>query len=88
MAGKKVVVILILILALALIAAVTYIVYGRIQAAKVRDQQQVFATGYNQGYTAAVVALAQQTENCQPTPITVGNFTRYVIDTACLQRAS
>lgn len=86
MAGKKVAIIVVLILALALIAAVGYIVYDKWQTSKSRDQQQMFVSGYNQGYTAAVIALIQQTDNCQTTPINIGNFSRQVVDIACLQR--
>lgn len=88
MAGRKATIIIILILALALLVAVGYILYGRIQNSKLINQQQVFTVGYNQGLTAAVTALAQQTNNCQPAVITLGNFSRQVIDVACLQKAA
>lgn len=43
-----------------------------------------FQKGYNEGLTTAAVALIQQTQNCNPTAITLQNFTRYLVDVGCV----
>ena len=76
--------IIIYVLSILLLISVSYITVDKIQESLRANEQQSFQDGYNQGMTAAVVALYQQTENCLPTTINIGNITRHVIDTSCL----
>ena len=50
----------------------------------IRDSQQA----YNQGVKDAVSIIYQQTENCNGSPITIGNLTKTVFDAACLKSNS
>jgi len=44
-----------------------------------------YQNGYNKGTENSVIGLFQQTSNCQPTYIWIGNDTKQLIDVACLQ---
>ena len=76
--------IIISVLVILLIISVGYIVVNSFVEKLQAEAQQAFQNGYNQGINDAVVTLYQQTENCQPATIRIGNVTREVIDTACL----
>lgn len=78
---------LVYILVILLAAAIGYIAFDAVQESLNEQAQTIFQNGYSQGVTDAVVSLYQQTENCQPTVITVGNFTKELVDTACLVQA-
>jgi len=79
--------ILILVLVVLVIGAVSYIGYTKYAESKNAQLGEAYVVGYNEGITAAAVSLFQQTEQCQtPTAITVGNFTKQLIDTRCLQQ--
>ena len=41
--------------------------------------------GYNQGVTDAVTQVYQETDSCEPIPIFIGDNTKYIIDTSCLE---
>jgi uncharacterized protein (UPF0333 family) len=71
-------------LVILLVIAVLYIGISKFQSAKNADIQRAYQNGYNTGLTAAVVAVYQQTNNCQATIITIGNVTRQIVDTSCL----
>ncbi len=42
--------------------------------------------GYQAGITASVVSIVQQSRNCQPVSLFIGNQTFYFVDTTCLQQ--
>ena len=44
-----------------------------------------YQNGYNNSAENSVIGLFQQTSNCQPIYIWVGNDTRQLVDVACLQ---
>ncbi len=51
-------------------------------------QQEIinsYQNGYNSGVENSIIELFQQTLNCQPTYIWVGNDTKQLIDVTCLQ---
>ena len=75
----------IVVLAVLLTISVTYIGFEKLQDMRTKELQQVYQQGYSQGVTDTVISLMQQTENCVSTTISVGNFTREVIDVACLK---
>jgi preprotein translocase subunit YajC len=82
-----------MVLVLLLVVAVLYISVGWTQdrqdakqAERDQELQGAFQQGYDQGITAAVVTLFQQTDNCQPTTINVQDNVRQIVDTACLQQ--
>jgi len=71
------------VLAVLLAIAIGYIGWDKFQEEKALEVMQAYRQGYNQGIRDTVVSLLQQTENCNPTTINLGNFTRRVVDTAC-----
>lgn len=75
-----------IILGVLLLVSVFYIVFEKVQAIEVNRLQQSYQAGYNEGLTAAVVALLQKTQNCNPTTIYIQNFTRELVDTACVRQ--
>ena len=44
--------------------------------------------GYNVGVTNSVVSMIQQSRDCQPLSLFIGNQTFQFVDTACLQTAA
>ncbi|MBS3105020.1 hypothetical protein J4234_02075 [Candidatus Woesearchaeota archaeon] len=42
--------------------------------------------GYQAGITASVVSIVQQSRNCQPVNLFIGNQTFNFVDIACLQQ--
>jgi len=47
---------------------------------------QVFQEGYEEGLTDAIAAVYLQTQNCQPTTITLFNVTKEIFDLSCLKQ--
>ena len=43
--------------------------------------------GYNVGIQDTVVSLLKQTDNCQITNVNFGNYSRQVVDVACVKKA-
>ncbi len=75
----------IIILAILLVLSVGYIAIDKYTTSR---EQQLLATyqgGYNKGVQDAIVSLYQQTDNCQPATINIGNLTKQFFDVACLQ---
>jgi len=85
--NKAVTIVLVVVLILALVGAVGYIVWDRFNTNKIAQLNYVFQQGQQQGINGAVVQIYQQTENCQPLPLTIGNVSKYVIDLSCVQQA-
>lgn len=51
-------------------------------------QQEIitsYQNGYEKGAEDSIIQLFQQTSNCQPTNIWIGNNTKQLVDVACLQ---
>lgn len=44
-------------------------------------------SGYNQGYSDAIIQIAQQATTCQQVPLTIGNQSINMIAVECLQQA-
>ena len=78
---------LIIILAVAL--AILFVWFVIIDNYIIPTIQQEIITSYQNGYNAGVensiTEIFQQTSNCQPTHIWIGNNTKQLIDVACLQ---
>ena len=77
--------IIILILAITLVAAVSYIIWGKVQQSYQLQLQEAAQWGANQGLQQTVVSLFQQTDKCQVATLYYDNVSRQVIDIACLQ---
>jgi len=78
---------LVIVLAVLLVVTVAYTVNDKMQQQYIVTLQSAYQEGYNEGVRGAVTSLFVQTNNCAPTVITIGNSTRQLIDTACLQLA-
>ena len=71
----------IIMLAILLIASLGYIGVSYWQEKKQAELTSV----YQQGISDAVVSVFQQTDDCKAPTVTLGNFTRQIVDVACLK---
>ena len=76
---------IIMILSILLVFSVVFIAVDKYKTSQEKQLLTAYQTGYNQGVQEAVVSLYQQTNNCQPTVINLGNVSRQLFDTSCLQ---
>jgi hypothetical protein len=78
----------ILILGILLVAAVAFIVITSvISPAIVNRQTTIYNLGAQEGYTAAIVDVAQGSLNCQIVPLNIENQTINLVDTSCVSQA-
>ena len=77
------VVIAALVIVIALMAG--YIGVGSYSGYVTEVAGNAYVTGYSDGMAAAVQQILQESDNCQPVPVYMGNLTRTLIDVACLQ---
>lgn len=75
----------IIVLSVALFTLAQYVIYEKIIESRQQELVKVFESGYNKGLADAAVAIYKQTENCQTTTVTIGNFTKNVFDLSCLK---
>jgi len=68
--------------------ALEYILIEKLDEKKQEEMIQVFQEGYEEGLTDAVSVIFARTQNCQPTTITLNNFTKEIFDLSCLQSES
>tara|TARA_Y100000310_G_C19974611_1_gene487017 strand:+ start:167 stop:451 length:285 start_codon:yes stop_codon:yes gene_type:complete len=73
------------ILAILLVLSVGYIAIDKYTTSREQQLMATYQGGYNKGVQDAVVSLYQQTNNCQPATINIGNLTKQIFDVACLQ---
>lgn len=78
--SNKKLVIVIVILAVLVLGAAGWIINGQVQAKKQQELQSV----YTQGAIETIASVFQQTNDCQPLTLTLGEYTRQLIDVACL----
>jgi len=72
-------------LSIALVALAQYVIYEKIIESRQQELANTYQEGYKKGLTDAAVAVYKQTENCQTTTITIGNFTKTIFDVSCLK---
>lgn len=77
--------IVIIMLAVALFSLSQYIIYEKITESKQIELQRIFQNGYDKGLEDTVTTIYKQTDNCQTTTISVGNFTKTIFDLSCLK---
>jgi len=77
--------IIIITLSIALFLIVQYVIIENWLVGVREDMIASYQNGYNAGAKDALTAIYQQTMECQTSTITLGNFTRQVFDTTCLQ---
>ena len=77
--------IIIIALSVSLFVLAQYIVYEKIIETRQQELTNTYQDGYKKGLTDAAVAVYKQTENCQTTTITIGNFTKTIFDVSCLK---
>ena len=80
--------IIIIALTAALILTVQYFVLDRWISSAQQEISQNYQRGYTQGLNDAVVSLYDQTQNCHPATIVIGNLTKKVFDLACIENSS
>lgn len=76
----------IIILCMMLIASLSYIGVAEYKQTQQVKSRQAYVQGYEQGLADVVSGLYQQTSNCQPVSVFMGNSSKQVIDVACLQK--
>ena len=85
MISKQNIIIIILAITLAAIFAWFVIIDNLIIPTIQQEITASYQNGYNTGVKNSITEIFQQTSNCNPTYIWVGNDTRQLIDVACLQ---
>ncbi len=83
--NKAVTIILVIILVLGFVGAIGYIVWDKFKENQNMELAYYLQAGQQQGITAAVTQIYQETENCQPSVITIGNFSKQLVDAKCLE---
>ena len=76
---------IIILLVVLLIVSLGYITFDKYKTIQEKKLLTVYQNGYLKGIQESVVSIYKQTNNCQPAIIKIGNVTRQVFDTACLQ---
>jgi len=71
-------------LAVALFLVLQYVLFDQIQESRNQEKMESFQQGYTQGLTDAVTEIFIQTEDCLVSSITIGNYTRNIVDYSCL----
>jgi len=71
-------------LAVALFLVIQYVLFDQVQESRNQEKIESFQQGYNQGLTDAVNEIFIQTEDCLVSSITIGNYTRNIVDYSCL----
>jgi len=74
-----------LILLILFIILVSYVAYNEYNWYTYQNMLGAAQAGYDQGVLDTVSKLYTETETCQPVPVILGNYTKYVIDVSCLQ---
>ena len=72
-------------LSIAVFALAQYVIYEKIIESRQQELANTYQDGYKKGLIDAAVAVYKQTENCQTTSITIGNFTKTILDVSCLK---
>ena len=77
--------IIIISLVVLLLISVQYIIYANFIQQMEVELVNAFQDGYQQGLFDAVGEIYNQTEDCVISTITIGNFTKDVVDYSCLE---
>ena len=80
--------IVIISLTVLLFLSVQYIIYVNLIQQMEAEFVNVFQDGYQQGLVDAVGEIFTQTEDCVVSTITIGNFTKDVVDYSCFENVS
>ena len=78
---------IIMILGILLILSIGYIAVDKYKTSQEKQLLTAYQNGYLKGIQESVVSLYQQTNNCQPAVINIGNLSRRIFDAACLKNA-
>ena len=71
-----------------LLVSVGYIAWNLFQQEKANNLYTGYQQGYSDGVKATVYSLMQQTDQCKVASVNYGNYTKEVVDTACLKNSS
>jgi hypothetical protein len=75
----------IIVLSVILFGLIQYVIFDMIGETVSNEMVNSYQSGYNQGILDSVNAIYQQTENCNPTFVTIGNLSKEVIDFSCVE---
>ncbi len=76
------------VLCILLLVSVGYILLTAFEQEKAKNLSAGYQEGYSYGVKETVYTLLQQTDGCKPASVNFGNYTREVVDTACLKNSS
>jgi hypothetical protein len=79
---------LIVVLLIMLIAALGYIGWGWLEQERYKEAVGAYQQGYLYGVNETVYMMLQQTDKCNPASVNYGNFTRTIVDVACLKEST
>ena len=83
---KEIIIIIGLLVVIFLIAQ--YVILDKWDEVNQQKAMDAYRTGYEQGLVDAVTTVFGQTQNCQPTTLTIGNLTKQVFDLECLKNVT
>ena len=72
-------------LSVALFLISQYIILEKWIESNQQKMNEVYQRGYDTGSQDAVIAIYEQTQNCQTTTVTLGNLTKNIFDLSCIQ---
>ena len=75
-------------LAVTLFVVMLYIVFEKWVYERNQEKLNIYQDGYDQGLHDAVTTLFYNTKECNPTSLSLGNITKFIIDVSCLQTNS
>ena len=76
--------IIIFALSVGLFLLAQFVLYEKVSESISQDLTNSYENGYLQGITDAARLVYDQTENCQPTSVTVDNMTKNLFDLSCV----
>ena len=76
---------IIIILTILLVISLGYITINKYKTMQEERLLTAYKDGYTKGIKEAVISVYQQTNDCNPTVIKIGNVSRQLFDVACLQ---
>ena len=75
----------IMVLGILLVLSMGYIAVDKYRTGQEKQLLTAYQDGYNKGIQEIITALYEQTENCQAAVINIGNVSKQVFDSSCLQ---
>jgi hypothetical protein len=74
----------IIVLAIALFLLIQYLLFDQMLESRNHEITESFQEGYVEGAADAISEIFVQIEDCQISSLTIGNYTKSIIDYSCL----